>query len=794
MKRLVGMAVAVSALLSFAEADPYAGYIQLKTSDNPSTSSTSWTSSWGNQGRWDDTEGPVSTKNYYVPSGRTLACPDSRGGSDKAGANDWKGGQLVIGGRLQVMVTSKAARLPKVDDLVFLENSQLYSRWNVFGFLNSRITVLATAERPLLVDASYGSSAYTMAITGSKFFGNADAGMVLRCSSTKGSALTYYNFEAETLKDYYGRVVVTNGLTGFRTQVDNARVGGTLEAVDGAFANMANGTTVGNVYLGGLDVHDGGVLYVHNSGGTLYPQFNISNSVRIANGGIVSLAPVDSSAPLAVLRNFMVPSGDALEAKLGKLTETSATSDFEDGKVDFAFTDLGFDALAKQLNWAIATKEGEEDGVRDVIIRADDVAFYKGTDGDALANGAFHSGNEGNWSTGAIPATDSTGHFMIQSRLTIDQNLLYPKATLTLGNRSSNSWPQNGGSTKIEFETINFISPMTLNTWKSTSSSYREIGGSVVNALGAETVSLAIVTGGQTVDVKSELRGTATVCLRLHSTQCKATSTWNLVNLNTNFTGRLIVGSVSRTSTFSESGCVTRSRLNDARNWGGPYAGDDAWQAVTVADAEVIVSNSVAFTEPTRGIHLLRFARIGVDEGKTMKLANQVTFAGRVDKQGAGTLELAGSVRFIDGEESTAPAEGANVLTVTEGAVRVSSATACDGLQMVLRDGGKLVVPYGSETGIVDVKWDEPFVAETTDGRIPLEVDLGNANPGPGFTTKLFTVSAAAAANLSADDFRFTCSNRKFKFASLNRTYDEATDAYTYSATFEVRGILLIVR
>lgn len=786
MKTLVGMLAAASAFLSFAEADPYAGYIQLKTSDNPSTSSTSWKSSWGNQGNWDDTEGPVSTKNYYVPSGRTLACPNSCGGSNTAGANDWKGGQLVIGGRLQVMVTSKAARLPKVDDLVFLADSQLYSRWNYFGFLNSQITVLATADHPLLVDSQYGSAAQSMVITGSRFVGGADAGMIVRCTKSQNNALTAYNFEANTLKDYYGRIIVTNTLTSFKSTVDNVRIGGTLEAADGAVVNMVNSTTAKNAYLGGLDVHDGAVVSAYASGSSVYPQFNVSNALSIARGGVYRLSNV---ATLAGLRGFCAAPGDSLAVKVGTLTQEATASDFEGGVFETA-GNLGIAQLVKSMDWSFSADAAEDSG-KDVYVRAENVMFYNGASGDNATDSAFRADKGSSWSTGVTPSADSAGHFIFQSRFTTPSaNLSYPNATLTLGNASVNSWI--GGGTVLQFKTINFLPSATLNSWKGTGSSLRQVRGEVINMLGDGGGTIALVSGGLTMDILPELRGSANLTLRLHTSQCKSTASGNLVNLNTNFTGRLVLGAVTRTTTFTENGCHFRTVLNDARNWGGPYAGDDAWQSVTVADAEVVASNSVSFTEPTRGIHLLRFARIGVDEGKTMKLANQVTFAGRVDKQGAGTLELAGSVRFIDGAESTAPAEGTNVLTVTEGAVRVSSATACDGLQMVLRDGGKLVVPYGSETGIVDVKWDEPFVAETTDGKIPLEVDLGNADPGPEFTTRIFTVSAAAAANLSADDFNFTCSNRKFKFASLNRTYDEATDSYAYSATFEVRGMMLI--
>ena len=127
--------------------------------------------------------------------------------------------------------------------------------------------------------------------------------------------------------------------------------------------------------------------------------------------------------------------------------------------------------------------------------------------------------------------------------------------------------------------------------------------------------------------------------------------------------------------------------VSDARNFGGPLP-EFAYDALTLENmSELIASNSVAFTDATRGLYLKWIAQLTTPSNTTLTLRQPVTFNGSVYKNGMGTLEMGGEVKFIDAEGAltdTPPESATNrTLFVTGGVLKPIAARSLDGVDIV---------------------------------------------------------------------------------------------------------------
>lgn len=102
--------------------------------------------------------------------------------------------------------------------------------------------------------------------------------------------------------------------------------------------------------------------------------------------------------------------------------------------------------------------------------------------------------------------------------------------------------------------------------------------------------------------------------------------------------------------------------------------------------------------------------QVEVTDGDTITFMNPLTMAGALLKKGPGTLALGGAMRFIDGEESTEPLAGTNVVTVKAGWIKPLATNALDGAALAFGTGTGIrldVSPTAdglAERGFVNVK------------------------------------------------------------------------------------------
>lgn len=323
-----------------------------------------------------------------------------------------------------------------------------------------------------------------------------------------------------------------------------------------------------------------------------------------------------------------------------------------------------------------------------------------------------------------------------------------------------------------------------------------------VTATAASNVLILEPFDGGMIRVDSRICGAGTIRCQTLKTQKgkKGPNAHHLfTRANDEFQGRILVTADSYTQpspvrTVPNETNYVSLIVKDGLNLGG--ARDtfmpDALQVEQMCMLRVV--GDVVVNQANLGVRVSGLARFKVEPDKTLTIGNPLTFNGTLRKEGAGTLALGGEARFADGVSAdTPPTSGLNVLAVNDGALEVLSKEACDGLAVTFAEGSKLVVPYDSEFGLCDVKWDSPIVVSTVDGKLPVEIDLRGTTPETDFTVAICTVSAVAAANLPVTAFAVAKPCKGFRVTGVTKS-ENADGTWTYAAAVERTGLTIILR
>jgi hypothetical protein len=235
--------------------------------------------------------------------------------------------------------------------------------------------------------------------------------------------------------------------------------------------------------------------------------------------------------------------------------------------------------------------------------------------------------------------------------------------------------------------------------------------------------------------------------------------------------------------------------VNRCDQFGGRYDGADAWKSirinnygcVNIADADVVIN------EPTRGLFVDGGVQFNVPENLSLTLDIPVTYGGELLKKGAGKLVLGGEARFIDGLAETMPQEGTNVLTLAAGSLKVISTNALNGVMVKFNKGTHLrldAAPASSDMaayGIVNTRWNTPFVCAEDDGAIRVQLENTDAAESlDRFSCAICTVAAEVAPTLKFKVPRVT----NFFCDIVNR--ENADGTVTVAAEYRRRGRIFI--
>ena len=784
---------------TFADDDPYASYVKLTRKD------TSANSSWNASGGWSDGLAPDPAKNYYVAPGALLWRVQDKTDPGRI----WNGGQLVIAGVFHVGVSEGDRYGPTVSNLVLLGGGELrtecYGPFYPVNDVTSTVTVAGTMENPSKLTQHYASSFTSSGsarnhLLRNKFVGTAQSVLkfwrpITNYQPKKVDRGFYCRGEKITFEDYPGTFWVTGSYTIFKPEASTVFnwPQTALKVDDGAecalyYGNTFNAVTT-NAYLRSLEM-TGGVRLDFNYNDAYkraYPLVNLSERLVLGSGTELWLNN-STFAP------FLSTKPDGVALRLFHLTGAAAET-----PVDLS------GVVMKRLDGATAPSEFElkvvanGDGSKDVCVCAapnivvmtnanvETTGYAAGTNPAGTPQyGAFEPGHATDWSNGETPTADSTNSYWNTARLCFFQSVSLPKATLSFG--ANSSWKAGASLT---FKEINFYAGTGFGLW----------GNDNARSMVAERVNLHRNTSGSYVSIycgqskhltiNADLCGDGSLNTYNMTDQIGGLS---LSHANTNFHGRLRFTQQAQTN-----GVITPCRfstyLGDARNWGGTYtAAADTHDAIILANfMKVVVTNNVDFTEPTRGIKILTDATLEVQTGRTMRLSNQVTYAGLMEKTGSGTLDLAGTARFIDGAAATAPLAGTNGLSVLAGALKVSSKTAADGLAVSFAEGTRLVIPADSEAGYYNVKWGTPLTINTTSGRLPVEIALTGSEGISNITVPICTFSATAAADIPETAFEVQRASNNFRLKAMEKRAN-GDGSVTYLATLGLPGTQIILR
>ena len=303
---------------------------------------------------------------------------------------------------------------------------------------------------------------------------------------------------------------------------------------------------------------------------------------------------------------------------------------------------------------------------------------------------------------------------------------------------------------------------------------------------------------GNVATINSNIKGSGGIRLTVNQdASFNANGTYVLAGDNSGYTGRLLLmHKPFKTGTTPyndpESHFVTL-KVAEQSNLGGALPAFDA-ESLSIEDNSLLqVTKSAVFDESTRGWQIRGHGRIGVPENavvkvldKTLTYADDGTDAGRLTKEGSGTLVLGGTTALSG--------ELAKTLEIKEGSVRFDSTAAADGLTVAFSADTSLQVDLTrtgefAERGVV-IAGETPFVSAAADGKVPVSWTASADLSDTTSSVAICTVSAALKDSLKFDaPAKF---NRRPVAVSCVENSD---DTVTFVATVSGKGgLVLMVR
>ncbi len=787
LKTIAVVALVCSLNVALADDDPYADYVKLTRKDG------SKTSSWNDVGGWSDGQAPTNTKNYYVSG--TLY----RNANTTATNRFWNGGQLVIAGTFTSNVSQGDKHAPYIADLVLLPGSLLHTP--CYGplymspydtSLYGTVTVKGTAANPSKITQSYNGSwtgtGFRSHSFRARFLGTADSYLTFTRPFISGSTAIDHGFfcRIRTLAfaDYPGTFKVFGGNTIVKSDEDYLAVKWPNTAIvvedDADFflyygnaKSLDDSTT--NATMRSFSLNGAKIFYNYNSAiKSPYPILNVTEHFSVEEGSAVGINAIVGT----IVTGISPENPDGISSqRIAHLTGDAAANLGDLPPVRVMSSGQHYMPGTNGALRAIANGDGSKDiylAFPGLVTMTNSNVETDGHPEGATRYSAFEPGHAGDWSNGETPTADSQLHYLALQRLCFFSSFSFPNARLTLNKGSS--WKAGSSLTFKEFSIYTGIG---FGLWgDDTKRTFTAERFNVINNGTADSNASLYCGQQKALAMKAELCGDGCLVIKNMNNQ---EASIDLNGMGTNFHGRLTVqqeiGNAASLTPYQFT-----AYLRDARCWGGEYTlSTNIFDAIYITKfPRVMVTNDVTFTEPTRGMLVKEGAKFEIAAGRTMRIENQITFAGVLDKAGAGTFDLAGDVRYNNGSPYTLPTATTNVLNILEGALKVSSKKGADGLVVTFEEGTRLIVPADTEAGYYNVKWDAPLTIDTTSGKLPVEVEM-TGNEGTGdITVPICTFNATAAAEIPETAFTVLRASNKFrqKGSVTKRTNGDGSVSY----------------
>ena len=234
-------------------------------------------------------------------------------------------------------------------------------------------------------------------------------------------------------------------------------------------------------------------------------------------------------------------------------------------------------------------------------------------------------------------------------------------------------------------------------------------------------------------------------------------------------------------------------RMADGKNLGGDCNSQQVEGFFLRGACRLWPTASMTISGVNRCVKFDGNAFLEVDEGQTLTIESPVAWVGNVYKQGAGTLAL-GNAREMN------TATNSNCLDVVAGMVKTTTTNGMNRIQARLHAGTSIAVEAGhaagtplGDFGYYNVSRDDPFDLTAADGTLAVMVEDmdGNIAAGNKAVVNLLTVSATAADALEGHIEATSAAGKK---GVVTRNAADTEGRVTFTATFNIKGLMLIVR
>lgn len=246
-----------------------------------------------------------------------------------------------------------------------------------------------------------------------------------------------------------------------------------------------------------------------------------------------------------------------------------------------------------------------------------------------------------------------------------------------------------------------------------------------------------------------------------------------------------------------------RVYIGEADSLGGKLDKFDV-AGINIEDYSVIhPMKTMTFDDPNRGIRIHNWITGGAAVGRfditndvTLTLKQRINFRGTpatLVKEGVGTLELgAGCLPTFGGEQADAPtSDGVGTFRITAGALKLTGANACRGLDVSFGKDTKLVLEADATDATLVATGLEPrsLTLEGDAAGYAVEIVKGAGDKPANKRVGLITVDESAA---SAVRGKITAAN-PYPGCSMSIVETKKDGKVTFSAEFK-RGFFLLFR
>ena len=302
------------------------------------------------------------------------------------------------------------------------------------------------------------------------------------------------------------------------------------------------------------------------------------------------------------------------------------------------------------------------------------------------------------------------------------------------------------------------------------------------------------ISGGGTIEISNESQS--------GETSKPQRAYVGLFGDNTNFRGKLILTKKGNSNALADRQAVNLA-IRNARNLGGPLT-SWTYDALKIGNCcGLHPLETLTLDDETRGIAVAStYAFFSVTNDVVFTCKERITYFGTLIKDGKGELALGGPEPHFNAAGTAAPTANKNVLDVWEGTLRPVSATAFQGLAVVITNAAATLamdVPASNEDGdigqygMLDTAWDAPLTVPATGLTVQLRDPNGVLESKKLCYVPVCTVNATAKAALEGKlSFGKSPSSRH---AVTSAGWTENPDgSFTFAATLQRSGFIVLFR